>query len=200
MRLPACLLLSTLCLPATAAESVYTKSDFDKDCKVVEEDEYGGVTALCQGYGGYQIHFAEGDLRQSVFYGFVGTWHEAGAFETFGPFNHVAPTVEWRIENGRPFATIRRWFVSAGEDAKGKPKPDIQVLVISRVAQKADGEGCVVGYVEATANPNANEIARQVADNDARDFACRYAEAQWRGKRSSEDVTASSQFEERPPE
>lgn len=200
MRFLACLLSAALSTTAFAAESAYTKTEFEKHCKVIEETETGGVMAVCPGYIGYQIHFAEGDLRQSAFYGYVGQWHAAGAFESFGSFNHAAPTVEWRIENGRPFATIRRWFVAMGEDAKGKPLPDIQVLVVSRVAQKDDGEGCVVGYVEATANPNANELARKVADDEARDFACRYAEAMWRGKRSDVEVGANSHFEQRAPE
>lgn len=200
MRILACILLVGLTIPAVATESVYTKTDFDKDCKVIEEDETGGVSAVCPGYQDYQIHFAEGDLRQSAFYGFVGQWHAAGAFESFGPFNRASPTVEWRLDNGRPFATIRRWFVSAGEDAKGKPLPDIQVLVVSRVAQKDDGEGCIVAYVEATATPNANEVARAAAEDEGRNFACRYSEPTHYGKGSSDASRPVSHFEERPPE
>ena len=30
-----------------------------------------------------------------------------------------------------------------------------------------DGEGCVVAYVEATANPDANDLARRIADENA---------------------------------
>ena len=37
----------------------------------------------------------------------------------------------------------------------------------------------------ATANPDANDIARRVADEEARDFACRYAEPMWHGKRKA---------------
>lgn len=200
MRLSACLMFAALCQPAFAAGSAYTNTDIERDCKVIEESEAGGIAAICSGYEGYQIHFADGDLRQSVFYGYVGQWHAAGAFESFDAFNHAAPTVEWRLEGGRPYATIRRWFVSMGEDAKGKSNPEMQVLVISRVAQKDDGEACVVGYVEATANPDANELARQVADDQALQFACRYAEAEWHGKRSSPTVSGFSYFQERPPE
>ena len=200
MRFLTCLLSVGLSTSAFAVESAYTKTNFDKDCKVIEEGEAGGVTAICPGLLGYQIHFTEGDLRQSAFYGYVGQWHAAGAFESFGPFNYAAPTVEWRIENGRPFATIRRWFVSMGEDANGKPLPVVQVLVVSRVAQKDDGEGCIVAYVEATANKNANDLARKAADEEARDFACRYAEPTRHGAGNSDVSKPVSHFEQRAPE
>ena len=180
-RFAACLLLPAA---AQAAESAYTKTDLDKDCRQVAEDEVGG-SWTCKGLGGAQVLFSEGDLRQSIFYGEVGPWYEAGAFESFSAFNHAGDTTEWRVENGKPFATIRRWFVSAGEDTAGKPLPEAQVLVVSRVGQPSEGEACVVGYVEATAIPDANDIARRVADEEARDFACRYAEPMWHGKRKA---------------
>lgn len=180
---------------AGAADSAYTKVDLDADCRQVAEDEVGG-SWTCKGYGGTQVLFSEGDLRQSVFYGEVGPWYEAGAFESFAAFNHAGETVEWRLDQGRPFATIRRWFVSTGEDDRGKPRPEVQVLVISRVGQPSDGEACVVGYVEATANPDANEIARRVADEEVRDFACRYAEPTWHGGRPATEVEPMRSFGE----
>lgn len=195
MRILSALALLAMVQAATAADSAYTKTDVDRDCREIESDE-NGVTLFCRGYVGHDIHFAEGDLRQSIFYGHVGPWFEKGAFETFAGFNHAGETTEWRIDRGVPFATIRRWFVSTGTDDEGEPLPQAQVLVISRVAQKADGEACVVGYVEATANSDANAVARKVADAEARDFACRYAEAAWHGKRRA-DIATTSYFEDR---
>lgn len=182
--LAACLVNASV---AGAADSAYTTFDIDAGCLQLSEDEVGG-SWRCDGYRGARIWLSEGDVRQSVFYGEVGSWYEAGAFESFAAFNHAGATVEWRVDDGSPYATIRRWFVSAGEDDRGKPRPDVQVLVVSRVGQRSDGEACVVGYVEATANPDANEIARRVADEEARDFACRYAEPMWHGERRATDV------------
>ncbi len=195
MRAPAALLLRLFPAAAPAAESIYTKVDFEKDCQEQESDENGG-SWLCTGFGGYGIRFAEGDLRQSAFYGHLGPWYELGAFETFGGFNHAGDTVEWRLEAGRPVATIRRWFVSPGTDDKGDPLPEVQVLVISKVGQKGTGDACVVGYVEATANADANALATGVADTQARDFACRRTQPAWHGRRRS-SVEASSYFEDR---
>jgi len=199
MRMSVALFLAFFASQALAAESAYTTLDLDRDCKKVGA-EADSSELICKGYKDYPVHFAEGDLRQSIFYGHVGDWYQKGAFESFGPFNHAGPTIEWRIKDGRPYATIRRWFLSAGEDAAGKAKPDIQVLVVSRVAGKEDGGACVIGYVEATANANANELARKVADEDAHDFACRYSEPDWYGERRAKDVGDYRSFEEMPVE
>ena len=181
--------------PAVAADSAYTTVDLQADCSQVSQDEVGGAWT-CKGFRDYAVHFSEGDLRQSAFYGPVGSWYAKGATESFSAFNYAAPTIEWRIAAGIPFATIRRWFVSGVPDADGNPGPETQVLVVSRVAQPADGEGCVVGYVEATANKDANGLARRAADNEARDFACRYAEPVWHGVRRATHVEPSRHFEE----
>ena len=196
MRLMPAILMLACAAPALAAESSYTKVNFDVDCREQESDENGG-SWICKGYGDYGIRFAEGDLRQSAFYGELGPWYEKGAFETFSGFNHAGDTIEWRMRAGIPVATIRRWFVAPGTKDNGDPLPEVQVLVISKVGQRGVGDACVVGYVEATANKNANEIARKVADEDAHDFACRYAEPMWYGARRNTAIEATSYFEER---
>lgn len=40
------------------------------------------------------------------------------------------------------------------------------------VTRLPPGEVCHVAYVDVAANPNANELARQAADDFARDFRC----------------------------
>lgn len=196
MRILAGLMLLASSLGAYGAESAYQKVNFEKDCREVQSDETGG-SWTCKGHGDYGISFAEGDLRQSAFYGHLGPWFEKGAFETFSGFNHAGDTIEWRLDGATPFATIRRWFVSPGTDDKGDPLPEVQVLVISKVGQKDAGDACVVGYVEATANKDANALARKVADEEAHDFACRYAEAMWHGERRATGIEASSYFEDK---
>ena len=185
-------LLSVQAHPAVAAESAYTKLDVDADCRA-ETQVHGGGTWTCKGYKTYPIHFAEGDLRQSVFYGEVGPWHNT-AFESFGRFNHAGDTVEWRLSKGKPLATIRRWFLAPDEATPDGP--EIQVLVISKVGQVGVGDACVAGYVEVLANPDANEVAREVADTVAPGFACRQAEPKWHGKRKNLEIEAMRSFGE----
>lgn len=181
--------------PAQAADSAYTKLDFDTDCKPIAEDELGGAW-ICAGYKEWQQNFAEGDLRQSVFYGELGPWFEKGAFESFSQFNHAGDTIEWRLHGGVPYATIRRWFVQGSFDDSGNAGPEVQVLVVSKVGQIGVGDACVVGYVEASANRNANVLARDVADTEARKFVCRVDVPLWHGARKNEEVQESRSFGE----
>lgn len=163
-------------LPARAGQmsSQYTELDTGRDCAVIEaaSPDEGGDWArfVCPGWRGYPVILSAGDLRESVFYGFPG----AGdlPWESFGPFNATGKTIEWRIETegdrAVPIATIHRWFVSDPEDETKKT----EVLVVEKVGQPGVGEGCAVGLVVATGNPKANESARRIADESARDFAC----------------------------
>jgi hypothetical protein len=173
--------------------SAYTKIEFDSMCVTLSTYEAGGSFA-CQGYRGFPVMIAHGDLRESAFFGHLGTWFNGAdgsqAFVSFSPFNSLQPTVEWRLDaQGVPFAAIARWSVAAPGGAEG---PDASVLVVSRVGQPSDGNACVVGYINASATPDANTLARQIADTMAAGFACRDAEPQWHGlaQGPQPDVTA----------
>ncbi|MGV3552990.1 hypothetical protein [Rhizobium sp.] len=166
---------------ARSAESVYTDLLLDTCKSLVEPnpDEPGGdfMSSLCPGLGKYQVLFKEGDLRQSIHYGYLKRSIIDRAFESFGSFNYMNPKIEWRVdETGKPYAAIQRFFTGDAEN-KG------QVLAISRVGQPGDEEGCPVGYVDAQANKNANDIAREVADSAAATFACGKDAAEYHGIR-----------------
>lgn len=163
--------------------SIYTDLVLDR-CKMVSQEELG-VTLLCEGYRSYQVHFSEGDLRQSLFYGPVRQAILDEAFESFEPFNQVNTRIEWRTDpSGRPHATILRWILeNVGPEGTPDDKSRGEVLVISRVAQPADGLGCVAGYVDARSNANANELARTVADTIAPSFDCGKSQSLWHGRR-----------------
>lgn len=160
--------------------SNYTELDLDNECVAYDTDEMGGSFS-CPGYAGYSVLFSEGDLRQSVFYGYVGEWFAEGAFESFSGFNNVSGKIEWRLKAGLPFATIHRWFIEP-EDGSTDADDKGEVLVVSKVAQPGVGDGCVAGYVDARENDDANELARQVADELAPGFMCRIDEPVFHGK------------------
>ncbi len=161
--------------PAAAApDSAYTKLDFDRDCTVTDQpadDEEGGDWAelLCPGYKGYPVYLSYGDARESVYYGFPPAG-KPPRWESFGAFNGVGPTIEWRLDNGRPFATIHRWTLNPtrADGSTGK----VEVLVVEKVGQPDAQDGCVAGYVVATGNPGHNVQARQVADRLLDGFDC----------------------------
>ena len=152
--------------------SAYTDIDVEKGCTTFDLNVEGGEFAnvACNCYGGYPVLIYSGDLRESVYYGFPPQGDHV--WESFGAFNSTGPKIEWRVlkdgDRTIPFATIHRWFVSDAEDAE----KHTEVLVVSKVGQVKEKDGCVVGLVLASGNPQANDTARKIADEQARGFAC----------------------------
>ena len=167
--------LSGLISPANAQtfSSIYT-STAPKDCRTIGKpsDLDGSTTQVCPGRSGLVVLISEGDLRETVS---VGRNREAAAKEPaaeawFAPFNSTAHTVEWRVVDDKPFAIIQRWLIADINvpDKTGSPttKP---MLAVTRLPP---GPVCHVAYIDGQANRNPNELARQAADEFARDFKC----------------------------
>lgn len=167
----ACLAAFGFLAPAAAQEvsSAYTNIDVRRDCKhrpgkAVED--YGDWR--CKGYGGAPMWLGAGDQRMYVSFG-PKAKDEPAAEQTLAPFNDFyRGVVEWRLVNGKPFATIIRWNVKRAADMENR-KVRGRALVVTRLPP---GAVCHVGYVDALANANANELAREIADKHARDFVC----------------------------
>lgn len=182
---------STLVALATATaasgsySSVYTKLDFKNACTTISENEEGAsITLRCAGLGEHPVNYAEGDLRAAVTFGEQPAGYEA-PWQSFGPWNRVSETVEWRLKNGEPVAAIQRWFIDNIDPETGSadPKREGNVLVVSRLAGLGGKPGCMAGLVDARANPHANDIARRVADTIAETFDCTSDKPEYHGKR-----------------
>jgi hypothetical protein len=177
---PAGALARTNAAPTVA--SAYTRFDA-KTCrhrKGRDVEDYGSWR--CRGYAGIAVRLSAGDQRMFVSFG-PRAAREPAAAETLPAFNDAyRGTIEWRGERGRdgklkPFATILRWNVMREGDRR---KPSGRVLVVTRLPP---GGVCHVGYVDARANPDANALARQLADERARAFRCGVDKAGWVGNR-----------------
>jgi len=168
---------------AEGPTSQYTSTK-EKDCRTAEKskpkEEMPWVAQTCKGIGGFVVRIFDADERQTLAFGktLKAAAKEPAASESFGPFNHVGDTLEWRMRDGKPFATIMRWFVADNDDqaADGRPK-DKPILVVSRLAP-----ACHVALIDASANPDANELARQAADEKVATFTCGKDEATIVGK------------------
>jgi hypothetical protein len=168
------LAIAGLVFPAVANQktSAYTTLDLDR-CRTeppAADDPLQGGVWWCDGYGGIAVRVAEGDLRYFVSYG-DNAAAELAASETLPAFNTIHTTLEWRLEYGNddgawhPLATILRFFTETGDGQKADP-----FLVITRLG--GPGQVCHVGYVNARLNPDANRLARQIADEASPGFTC----------------------------
>jgi hypothetical protein len=145
---------------AEEISSAYTKlkGESCRDATPLDAGGYGSVFT-CKGYDGIDVRVAEGDLRMFVSYG-PGAAKQTAATETLPQFNTIGDTLEWRLANGKPFATILR-FRWDSDNGQGS------TLVVTKLGKT---DACHVAYVTATGNPNANDLARKVADTLARGF------------------------------
>jgi hypothetical protein len=175
------LLIWTNAGPLAAAEpqvfrSVYT-SVAAKDCRKtsvlkVDDTDYAS-NLLCPGIAGLVVLRQEEDLRETISVGrsSAAAAKEPAAAEGFGAFNSTGDTIEWRLDaNAKPFAIIQRWYVADADapEKDGRPQTK-QILIVTRLPP---GPVCHVAQIEVKGNPHANEAARKVADQTARDYKC----------------------------
>ena len=179
--------------PVLAQSNTYSKIDFDKTCTIISEYEQG-LTARCAGYTGYPVIFSEGDLRQMVRFGHLAKLD--GQWESFGQFNRANDTIEWRLKDKKPYAAILRYFIENSDDnGEYKKAFEGQVLVVSTVGTYEKPASCVVGYVDARANKNANKLSQELADTKAESFICGKDKPGFFGKRGKYSGSPSSYFE-----
>jgi hypothetical protein len=166
---------SGLILPASAQTigSSYT-STAPKDCRVSSAGNGVDDSAIrvCPGKAGLVVLISEDDLRETVSIGRnrAAAAKEPAAQVWFGPFNSTTTTVEWRTQDGQPFAIIQRWHIADNSDQDKNDRPIAKPMLI--VTRLPPGAVCHVAYIDVQTNANANELARKAADENARNFKC----------------------------
>ena len=160
-------------VPAVGQPAAQVNTVFDfKKCHYAsgrDIEDYG--VHRCPGYAGIEVRVSAGDQRTQVSFG-RRAGDEPAASQTFPAFNSVSGgMIEWRLDirprgRPRPFAAIMRWNVK--QDESTDPTKGA-VLVVTRLGE---GHVCQVGFVDARANSDASELARRIADENARTFQC----------------------------
>jgi len=153
--------------------SQYTSADVRK-CKKISEPAEPSAAWVCKGVAGYLVWVGDSDWRARVSVGrsVKAAEHERAAEQFLPSVNVASRTVEWRSVKGgaKPFAIIQRWHILDPEDRDKDAKPRTRdVLIVTRLPP---GGVCHVAYIDATANREANVLARQAADGIARNFDC----------------------------
>ena len=160
--------LALLSLPTGAAELVSDYSEhYITDCTMLYNEGFGEVAA-CPGLKGYPVMIIEGDMKLYVSYGFNAEFEKAAKQTLPTVSNRIDPTMEWLLPandfTAPPIAAILRWRTQVAQAA-----PEGEVLVVTQLVL---GATCQIAWVDALANKNANELARQAAEELAGDFDC----------------------------
>jgi hypothetical protein len=162
---PIVLGLMPLSVAAGEITSLYSNLDLKKCQRLaLFEDEGEGGEWSCPGIADYNVRIWEGDLRSFAGFG-KSAPSQCASMQTFGAFNSLGPRVEWRMKDGKPFATILRWFTTQNTD--GNPIKQ-NWLVVTKLGDK---NACHIAYID-TKYAEANEVARQRADEMAAGFDC----------------------------
>ncbi|MFT4096552.1 MAG: hypothetical protein QM651_05475 [Rhodoblastus sp.] len=143
---------------AAAAESAYTKFDWEKCRKTAAEDDV--VIRRCNGPDGVAVHINNGADAAFVSFGAKGVRGET----QLGEFYFPKDTVEWRRSGGKPFAAILRYDIG-----KAIGGPFRSALVVYKLEGSASS--CIVAILDS-ARPDANARARTLADEAAPKFSC----------------------------
>ena len=131
--------------------SAYTKVDLNR-CKEIEHEEEGARYAWrCPGFKSIPLFIQSDDERIDV----DARMQDNDQIDSL-TFDEFPTTVEWRLENGIPFAIIYRLTV-ANPDS-----PKTSRLLVERIG-KEKIMGCRIASIPG-AWPKANEIARHIAD------------------------------------
>ena len=169
-RLAAIIAGFALVLPLSPAAAQQIESSFtDLDlnlCTVMQSDDFGSTWA-CPGLKGMPVMVKEVDRRMYLSFGLESTKEEA-AEQSIPSHNELGPGIEWRVSNAegyfKPFAAI---VPLLAEPESGETQQ--QVAVVIKIAA---GATCHVAYVDALANPDAQELARKAADELVPTFDC----------------------------
>lgn len=151
--------------------SVYTELDLSRCRQASAPEEGASAEWLCPGHAGVPLIVLSGDGRFDIDGG-----EDNGLWESVAPFNDPGPRVEWRQRSGsRPHALIYRLRYT---DARNRPRSALGVETISYPVVRNGPEGwsgCLVAWVGGDV-PNANAVARRIADRMDRRFQCGHTE------------------------
>jgi hypothetical protein len=158
--------LSTTAAAADEITSVYSDLDLAK-CRALQlytGDEGEGGEWECKGIKGHDVMFWEGDLRGNIAFGPLARG-QCSSVQSFGAFNSPGAKIEWRMDKGKPFATVLRWETDNGS---GEPNAKQNWLVVTKLNGR---DACRTALIDTT-YPNANAVARAKADSQSRTFNC----------------------------
>lgn len=169
--------LLTGCLDGEFDNAVSTYTNIEPDvCEGIYANEEGLVfVSACEGVGPWTVYVHADSHREMTAYATVPVaagerpdhFAFGGYMGNMGGYNN---TIEWRLkqEGGEPFATIHRYRFPDMEDFSRAR----EILTVTALRADYALESCHVGYVDATDLPDANALARELADRLSYTYQC----------------------------
>ena len=144
--------------------SEYTPLD-SESCQTIElNKETGYLTQSCPGYNSIPVFVSQTDGFHSVSIG--EKQNEDSSIIGSNLLGNLGDKLEWRLRNNQPFAAIYRHDIIYFDDA---PESIDSVLVVKKISGNV--ASCITSVVDSNV-PNANEVARRIADEKIADFEC----------------------------
>ena len=144
-------------------DSEYTP--LDSECQTIELDEETGYsTQSCPGYNNIPVFIHQSDGFHFISIGEKRN-EDLGIIDS-NLFGHLGDKLEWRLRDNRPLAAIYRHYIIYLNNA---PKPIDSMLVVRKISENV--ASCTMGVVDSNV-PNANEVARRIADEKTAEFEC----------------------------
>ena len=147
--------------------SVYT--DMKRDCEFedgpAETEAVGDPAGECNGFGGYKIFISYS--AQAAHFRIESSQNDGEAIDLgtdYGSYGERGEKVEWRLANGKPFAVIIRINSYKGENDGGNTYYTLANRVGSKLVVKGLKGFERINFEIDGATPNANQKAREVAD------------------------------------
>jgi hypothetical protein len=175
-----CSLAGALVLAAAAAAPSFAQANdsayvqvFD-DC--VQREEGRDFFSDCAAHGDWMVYVSAGEHHADLAYSQRGQgdqWQAAPPRKNL-PFVDLGDVMEWRLDGaGEAFATIYRTsYEGYSVEGDGVGAARQSFLTVTALRPGAEIEACPVAHVEASQQPDANQIARDAADNLAPGWQC----------------------------
>lgn len=152
-------------------ESTYTR--INEGCTTVEHEDEPVWSTTCPGFGGWEVLIITGEHGSAE--GYRAPSGQASDYlnpPMRGLFGHYGDVIEWRLDDGTPFATIHRYYNDTPEMMDPDNAGEWQTLVVTALQPGTPEVACHVAYIDASSLRNANVIARQAADLLASEWFC----------------------------
>ncbi|WP_291843365.1 hypothetical protein [Maricaulis sp.] len=164
---------SAVAMQEPGLDSEYTR--IDEGCTTRQLPDEPVYETACPGHGTWTLDILTGEHGAAVAYvGPDGVRSEFVNAPMRGLYGGFHPVLEWRLEHGEAFATIHRYVHENPPELLdtmgGVAQPN--TLIVTALAAEGGFTACPVAYIDASALPDANQIARDVTDRLSRGWDC----------------------------